>query len=191
MCVHTQYSGYELGHYFLLLIHTEQNPAVLSVQACAPKLSVLLLEDAAGAKRESDSQTPGPPNLMVFVAAHFLPPPMTREDEEKYPWPTADPPQCQSNSWHGRSTAGVFVSFSLQPEHETLPKVQIGHILLRTESKEDRQTSRPATLPELRSKIRWGGEGATATFYFWKLSQKALWSVCPPCPFVSAEVPGY
>lgn len=56
--------------------------------------------------------TPGPANLMFFVAA---------DDEgglgENYPRPTADPPQCQSNSRRGGEVlAGVFVSFPLQPQ---------------------------------------------------------------------------
>lgn len=185
--VYVRCSGYELGHYFLLLIHAEENPAVLSIQACTWKLSALLLDCAARAIPNT-----GPSKTSCCLSQHIRPPPPTSSNEErgwvKYPRPTADPPQCHSNSWHIRSPAGVFVSFSLQPEQETLPKVQRGHILLHAEFKEDRQTSRPATLPEPRIQIGKGG-GGTATFYLPKKSQNALWSVRPPCPFSSAVVP--
>lgn len=131
------------------------------------RVSVLLL-DYTGSKRRALQ------NLMFFVTAHNPtppPPPNEERGRESYPRPTADPPQCHSNSWHIRSPAGVFVSFSLQPEQETSPKVQIGHILLRAEFKGDRQTSKPATLPEPE---RDRGGGDTATFYFPKKSQNTL-----------------
>lgn len=53
--VYVQCSGYELGHYFLLLIHAEENPAVLSIQVC---ISAVI--------RLHRFQTPGPPKPHAF-----------------------------------------------------------------------------------------------------------------------------
>lgn len=185
VCIIALYSGCEptklkqviISYYWSAL--QEMHLSYL-LQASKWKAWVLLLEYAVWTREERAIPNTGPSKpSSCFLSKHISSP--QERAGEKYPWPSADPPQCHSNSWHERTTAGSLSVSLCNQSRRHCPKSRGVTFCCGAEFKAERQTGRPATLPEPERESH-----SPATFYSLKKGLSKAWSVCRPCPFMLA-----
>lgn len=156
------------------------------LQARKWKAQVLLLEYTVWTrdKRVIPNTGPSKPSS-CFLSKHITTPPHPppRSEQEKN---ICDPVLTHHNVTltHGiRELLPGSLSVSLcNQSRRHCPKSRGVTFCCRAEFKAERQTGRPATLPEPEREIR----APTATFYSLKKGLSKAWSACRPCPFMLA-----
>lgn len=156
----------QAGHYFLFLSCTTGNAAVPSITSKKMKsTSVVIRIRCLDKRQESDPEHRAPKPSSCFLSKHISSPP--RSEQEKN---ICDPVLTHHNVTltHGiRELLLGSLSVSLcNQSRRHCPKSRGVTFCCRAEFKAERQTGRPASLPEPEREIR----APTATFYSLKKS---------------------